>query len=164
MIIRLKTSMNYENKRLIGDEIIEVVLKTPNPKEHSAKIEEDPVLNVNLIKEGLELASKLGNHFVKHDPNEERAGKFQRDLESLMSFYRELYNGLAKIQTQRLITEFVLKPNEPSAPQEVSPNFVHEITERISPKEHEEQDNSSNSCNIAVLRQRMRLLSERDKE
>lgn len=77
------------------------------------------------------MASKLGNHFVKHDFNEERAGKYQRDLKSLMSFNRELYNGLAKTQTQRLITEFVLQSIETSAAQEVSPNFVQEITERI---------------------------------
>ncbi|CAK9812978.1 hypothetical protein ANTPLA_LOCUS7619 [Anthophora plagiata] len=79
---------------------------------------------------------------------------------------RELYNGLAKTQTQRLITEFVLKSTETSAPQEASPNFVQEITERISPMEHEDdnQDISSDSSNIAVLRKRMRLLSESDNE
>lgn len=48
-----------------------------------------------------------------------------------MSFDRELYNGLAKTQTQWLITEFVLQSIETSAAQEVSPNFVQEITERI---------------------------------
>ncbi|CAK9810826.1 hypothetical protein ANTPLA_LOCUS6689 [Anthophora plagiata] len=154
------------DKALSEDEIIEVVLEAPDSKEHSDKDDEDPILNTDLIKEGLELASKLGNHFVKHDPNEERAEKFQRDLKSLMSSYRELYNGLAKTQTQRLITEFVLKSTETSAPQEASPNFVQDIIERISPMQHEDdnQDISSDSSNIAILPKRMRLLSESDNE
>ncbi|KAI4473844.1 hypothetical protein M0804_015136 [Polistes exclamans] len=50
-----------------------VLLEAPDPKEHNDKDEEDPILNADLFKEGLELASKLDNHFVKHDPNEERA-------------------------------------------------------------------------------------------
>ncbi|GIY28211.1 hypothetical protein CDAR_58741 [Caerostris darwini] len=37
-----------------------------------------------------ELANKMCNHLVKHDPNEERAGKFQLDLKTLMSSYRKL--------------------------------------------------------------------------
>ncbi|GFY71077.1 tigger transposable element-derived protein 1 [Trichonephila inaurata madagascariensis] len=106
--------------------IEEVVLEAPDPKEQSDQEEEDLVLNADLIKEGLELSSNLDNHFVKHDPNEERAGNFHRDLKSLMSSYREIYNGLAKTQTQRLITEFVLKSTETSAPREASLHFVQE--------------------------------------
>lgn len=64
----------------INDEIIEVVLKAPDPKKQSDKDKEDPISKCRLINEGPAMASKLGNHFVKHDFNEERAGKYQRDL------------------------------------------------------------------------------------
>lgn len=64
----------------INDEIIEVVLKAPDLKEHSDKDKEDPISKCRLVKEGPEMTSKLSNHFVKHDFNEERAGKYQRDL------------------------------------------------------------------------------------
>ena len=52
------------DKPLSEEEIIEVVLETPNPKEHSDNDEEDHILNAELIQEGLELASKLGNFHV----------------------------------------------------------------------------------------------------
>ncbi|GIY37775.1 hypothetical protein CDAR_287251 [Caerostris darwini] len=58
------------DKDLSEDEIIEDVLETPDSQEHNDNDEEGPVLNADLIKEGLELASKLDNHFVKHDTKE----------------------------------------------------------------------------------------------
>ena len=45
------------DKLLSEEEIIEVVLETPNPEEHSDNNEEDHILNTELIQEGLELAS-----------------------------------------------------------------------------------------------------------
>lgn len=76
------------------NEIIDLTLQTHHDREHSDNDEEDPpILNATLIKEGLDLARKLGNHF-EHNPDEERAAKFQRELKSLMASYGELYNGL----------------------------------------------------------------------
>ncbi|GFS36682.1 hypothetical protein NPIL_228411 [Nephila pilipes] len=60
----------FDDKALRKDEIMEVIIQSPDPKEHRHKDEEDP-LNANLINEGLELACKLGNHFVLYDPTEE---------------------------------------------------------------------------------------------
>lgn len=45
----------------------------------------DPVLNAGLIK-GLDLAKKLGNHFVKHDANEEHTRMFQHELKLLVVY------------------------------------------------------------------------------
>ncbi|XP_030385600.1 tigger transposable element-derived protein 1-like [Scaptodrosophila lebanonensis] len=63
---------------------------------------EDPFkLDVNLIQEGLQLANKLEYHFVTNDPNVERAAQFQRELNSCMGRYKELYNEVATIGQQR---------------------------------------------------------------
>ncbi|GFT77006.1 uncharacterized protein TNCV_1099051 [Trichonephila clavipes] len=43
-----------------------------------------------LIQEGLQLCSKLENHFLINDPNSERASKLQREQQNCMSGYREL--------------------------------------------------------------------------
>ncbi|XP_054745872.1 tigger transposable element-derived protein 1-like [Anastrepha obliqua] len=82
------------DKSLSENEIIDLTLETHQDREHSDNDEEDPpILNATLIKAGLDLARKLGNHFQQHDPDEERAAKFQRELKSLMASYRELYKG-----------------------------------------------------------------------
>ncbi|XP_054746234.1 jerky protein homolog-like [Anastrepha obliqua] len=66
------------DKSLSENEIIGLTLETHQDREHSDNDEEDPpILNATLIKEGLDLARKLGNHFQQHDPDEERAAKFQ---------------------------------------------------------------------------------------
>ncbi|GIY39129.1 hypothetical protein CDAR_413391 [Caerostris darwini] len=73
------------DKAVSKKEIIDVALETPDSKEHGDKDEEGPALNADLIKEGLNLVSKLSNHFVKHDPKEEQTGKSQLHSKSLMS-------------------------------------------------------------------------------
>ncbi|GFW90651.1 hypothetical protein TNCV_628171 [Trichonephila clavipes] len=53
--------------------------------------EKSTPLTGKLIQEGLQLCSKLENHFLINDPNSERASKLQRELQNCMSGYRELY-------------------------------------------------------------------------
>ncbi|GFX49341.1 tigger transposable element-derived protein 1 [Trichonephila clavipes] len=53
--------------------------------------EKSTPLTEKLIQEGLQLGSKLENHFLINDPNSERASKLQRKLQNCMSEYRELY-------------------------------------------------------------------------
>ncbi|GFU06087.1 hypothetical protein NPIL_663191 [Nephila pilipes] len=65
-----------DDKALSEEKIIDVALETPDSKDYNNNDAEDPVSNAGLIKEGLELISKLGNHFVKHDLYEEQAQKF----------------------------------------------------------------------------------------
>lgn len=128
---------------------------------------EDPILSANLIK-GLKLANKLCNHFIKYDPDEEQAGKFQCELNLVMASYRELHKSLTKTGTQRLITEFISKTSETLAPQDTSSNFVQEITERISLMEQNDDQGSVSidDSDIAVLCKcrRMYLLSENDSD
>lgn len=87
------------DKALSGDEIIGFAHETPDIQETSENDEEVPTLTADLIKEGLQLAAKLSDHFYKHDPIEERAGQFQRDVILLMDNYRELYNDLINTGT-----------------------------------------------------------------
>ncbi|XP_054734693.1 tigger transposable element-derived protein 1-like [Anastrepha obliqua] len=144
------------DKSLSENEIIDLTLETHQDREHSDNDEEDPpILNAALIKEGLDLARKLGNHFQQHDPDEERAAKFQRELKSLMASYRELYKGLSRNQTQSLMTDFLPKTTELSTqePRDDNPETI---------SQDDEQNNSSDDSDILVLRKRMRLLSESD--
>ncbi|GFU04601.1 tigger transposable element-derived protein 1 [Trichonephila clavipes] len=53
--------------------------------------EKSTPLTGKLIQEGLQLCSKLENHFLLNDPNSERTSKLQRELQNCMSGYRELY-------------------------------------------------------------------------
>ena len=82
--------------------------------QHDVSIEssdsEVPVkLTANLIQEGLQIANKLGQHFIKNYPNVERAAQFQHEPNSCMACYKELYKEVARIGEQRLITEFIVK-------------------------------------------------------
>ena len=137
------TSVDLEkllvDKSLSENEIIDLTLEAYHEREHSDNDEEDlSVLNATLIKEGLDLAGNLGNHFEQQNPDKERAAKFQRDLKLLIAPYRELYNGLSRNQTQPLITDFVLRTAELSTMGNRNDN-----REIIS--QNDEQNNSSDS-------------------
>ena len=68
-----------------------------------------------------------------------------------------LYNGLSRNQTQSLITDFVLRTAELSTMGNRNDN--REIISK-----NDEQNNSGDSSDIAVICKRMRLLSESDDE
>ncbi|GFU67295.1 tigger transposable element-derived protein 1 [Trichonephila clavipes] len=53
--------------------------------------EKSTPLTGKLIQEGLQLCSKLENHFLINAPNSERASKLQRELQNCTSGYPELY-------------------------------------------------------------------------
>ncbi|GFX10275.1 tigger transposable element-derived protein 1 [Trichonephila clavipes] len=55
--------------------------------------EKSTPLTGKLIQEGLQLCSKLENHFLINAPNSERASKLQRELQNCMSGYPELYKN-----------------------------------------------------------------------
>ncbi|XP_061388963.1 tigger transposable element-derived protein 1-like [Musca vetustissima] len=96
------------DKVLSEDEILHFASQNADVIE-SSDSEEPEKLTENLIQEGLQLAKKLGHHFVKNDPNVERAAQFQRELNSCMARYKELYKEVARIGEQRLITEFIFQ-------------------------------------------------------
>ncbi|GFV51188.1 uncharacterized protein TNCV_721031 [Trichonephila clavipes] len=66
-------------------------------------------LTGKLIQEGLQLCSKLENHFLINDPNSERASKLQRELQNCMSGYRELYKKIKESSSQSLITDYIVR-------------------------------------------------------
>ncbi|GFT46203.1 uncharacterized protein TNCV_1851041 [Trichonephila clavipes] len=71
--------------------------------------EKSTPLTGKLIQEGLQLCSKLENHFLINDPNSERASKLQRELQNCMSGYRELYKKIKESSSQILITDYIVR-------------------------------------------------------
>ncbi|GFX82925.1 tigger transposable element-derived protein 1 [Trichonephila clavipes] len=71
--------------------------------------EKSTLLTGKLIHEGLQLCSKLENHFLINDPNSERASKLQRELQNCMSGYRELYKKIKESSSQSLITDYIVR-------------------------------------------------------
>ncbi|GFY27501.1 tigger transposable element-derived protein 1 [Trichonephila clavipes] len=59
--------------------------------------------------QGLQLCSKLENHFLINDPNFKRASKLQRELHNCMSGYRELYKKINESSSQSLITDYIVR-------------------------------------------------------
>ncbi|GFV05345.1 tigger transposable element-derived protein 1 [Trichonephila clavipes] len=59
--------------------------------------------------QGLQLCSKLENHFLSNDPNSERASKLQRELQNCMSGYRELYKKIKESSSQSLISDDIVR-------------------------------------------------------
>ena len=60
-----------------------------------------------VIREGLALGRKLGNHFIQNDTNVERALRFQRDINRCLPQYEEVYKDFTKNSKQLLITDFI---------------------------------------------------------
>ncbi|GFY24731.1 tigger transposable element-derived protein 2 [Trichonephila clavipes] len=52
--------------------------------------------------QGLQLCSKLENHFLINAPNSERASKLQRELQNCMSGYRELYKKIKESSLRKV--------------------------------------------------------------
>ncbi|GFV44926.1 tigger transposable element-derived protein 1 [Trichonephila clavipes] len=64
--------------------------------------EKSTPLTGKLIQEGLQLCSKLENHFLINDPNSERASKLQREQQNCMSGYRELYKKIKESSSHKV--------------------------------------------------------------
>ncbi|GFW03557.1 hypothetical protein TNCV_3987761 [Trichonephila clavipes] len=75
--------------------------------------EKSTPLTGKLIQEGLQLCSKLENHFLINDLNSERASKLQHELQNCMSGYRELYKK-KKNPSQSLFTDYVVRKGRAS--------------------------------------------------
>ncbi|GFT71890.1 tigger transposable element-derived protein 2 [Trichonephila clavipes] len=59
--------------------------------------------------QGLQLCSKLENHFLINDPNSERASKLLRELQNCMSEYHDLYKKIKESSSQSLITGYIVR-------------------------------------------------------
>ena len=75
--------------------------------------QEELPFRAETVKDGLKIATQLGNHFLENDSNEERARKFKNELDRCMANYTELHKNLLGPEDQRssqkLITEFFLE-------------------------------------------------------
>ncbi|GFV10437.1 hypothetical protein TNCV_1950881 [Trichonephila clavipes] len=92
-----KTASGHKENGVVG-------LEGDNDEE-----EKSTPLTGKLIQEGLQLCSKLENHFLINDPNSERASKLQRELQNCMSGYRKLYKKIKESSSQSLITDYIVR-------------------------------------------------------
>ncbi|XP_033331346.2 tigger transposable element-derived protein 1 [Megalopta genalis] len=80
--------------------------------DHEDKQEEPDSMTVDKIYAGIQLCSKLENHFLKIDNNSERSLKFQKELRSCISGYCDVYKQLIKpLSSQKLITDYMVTKN-----------------------------------------------------
>ncbi|GFW65928.1 tigger transposable element-derived protein 1 [Trichonephila clavipes] len=112
------------------------------------------------IQEGLQLCSKLENHFLINDPNFERAPKLQRELQNCMSGYRELYKKIIESLSQSLITDYIVRKgratqNENEVCENLWPLPQISIAETVS---------SEDEGNLEPLRKRCKPLSDSDND
>ncbi|GFX44932.1 tigger transposable element-derived protein 1 [Trichonephila clavipes] len=121
--------------------------------------EKSTPLTGKLIQEGLQLCSKLENHFLINDPNSERASKLQRELQNCMSGYRELYKKIKESSSQSLITDYIVRKeratqNENEVCEDPWPLPQISIAETVS----------SDDGDLEPLRKRCKPLSDSDNE
>lgn len=60
---------------------------------------DDTKITSDEIYIGIQIAEKLEAHFLNIDTNAERRLKFQNDLKTCMSHYRDMYNQLTNTKT-----------------------------------------------------------------
>ncbi|GFX51946.1 tigger transposable element-derived protein 1 [Trichonephila clavipes] len=122
--------------------------------------EKSTSLTGKLIQEGLQLCSKLENHFLINDPNSERASKLQHELQNCMSGYRELYKKIKESSSQSLITDFIVRKgratqNENEVCENPWPLPLIFIAETVS---------SDDEGDLEPLRKRCKPLSDSDND
>ncbi|GFV43928.1 uncharacterized protein TNCV_1669431 [Trichonephila clavipes] len=110
--------------------------------------------------QGLQLCSKLENHFLINDPNSERASKLKRELQNCMSGYRELYKKIKEFSSQSLITDYIVRKgratqNENEVCEDLWPLPQISIAETVS---------SDDKGDLEPLRKRCKPLSDSDNE
>ncbi|GFW74879.1 hypothetical protein TNCV_2677491 [Trichonephila clavipes] len=114
--------------------------------------EKSTPLTRKLIQEGLQLCSKLENHFLINDPNSERASKSQRELQNCMSGYRELYKKIRESSSQSLITDYIVRKgratqNENEVCENPWPLPQISIAERVSSDDEGDLEPLRKRCN-----------------
>ena len=138
---------------LNDDDVIAISLE-PVENAESTQNDDNPEiesrsLTAKIIQEGLLLCDKLENHFLTYDPNSERAFKFQRELQRIMTGYRELRKELTKGLSQKSITDYLVV-------KQTLPNDETEIDSTVNVSSSDEKD-------IQPVRKRARILSEKKK-
>ncbi|UYV66899.1 TTC14 [Cordylochernes scorpioides] len=94
------------DKELSEDGLVNLVCESESDKSDEEELV--PVaFTAKVIREGLTLGRKLGNHFMQNDTNVERALRFQPDINRCLAQYEEVYKDLTKNSKQLLITDFI---------------------------------------------------------
>ncbi|UYV71214.1 hypothetical protein LAZ67_8002211 [Cordylochernes scorpioides] len=94
------------DKELSEDDLVNLVCESESDKSDEEELV--PVtFTAKVIREGLALGRKLGNHFMQNDTNVERASRFKRDINRCLAQYEEVYKDLTKNSKQLLITDFI---------------------------------------------------------
>ncbi|GFS85022.1 tigger transposable element-derived protein 1 [Trichonephila clavipes] len=163
-------SHNDDDKLLVGDalsdnDIIDLTLDLTvdgvvGLEGDNNEEEKSTPLTGKLIQEGLQLCSKLENHFLINAPNSERASKLQRELQNCMSGYPELYKKIKESSSQSLITDDIVRKgratqNENEVCENPWPLPQISIAETVS---------SDNECDLEPLRKRCKPLSDSDND
>ncbi|GFX73979.1 tigger transposable element-derived protein 1 [Trichonephila clavipes] len=127
--------------------------------------EKSTPLTGKLIQEGLQLYSKLENHFLINDPNSERDSKLQCEQQNYMSGYRELYKKIKEYSSQSLITDYIVRKgratqNENEVCENPWPLPQISITETVSSDDEGDLEPFANGANhhqIAIMIKNVKL-------
>ncbi|GFW10421.1 tigger transposable element-derived protein 1 [Trichonephila clavipes] len=122
--------------------------------------EKSTPLTGKLIQEGLQLCSKLENHFLINDPNSERASKLQRELQNCMSGYRELHKKIKESSSQSLTTDYIVRKGRASQ----NENEVCENPWPLPQISIAETVSSNDEGDLEPLRKRCKPLSDSDND
>jgi len=98
-----------EDQELQEDDLLEMVQKisgSVNDVESDVDECESSTFTAKIVREGLAIGRKLGNYFQEYDTNVERALKFQRDVNKILTQYEEVYKEMTKNRQQLLISDF----------------------------------------------------------
>ncbi|GFU51203.1 uncharacterized protein TNCV_966911 [Trichonephila clavipes] len=106
-------SQRANSLRLIEDEFFQDSDIINNLVDYEVQQEPDS-LRVDKIYAGIQVSRKLEKHFLKIDTNSERSMKFQKELRSRISGYRDIYNQLTNRPSRKNIalTLWCLKINQ----------------------------------------------------
>ncbi|GFX42341.1 uncharacterized protein TNCV_110611 [Trichonephila clavipes] len=106
-------SKRASNLRLIEDEAFNGRDIINNLIVYENGQEEFDFLRADKINAGIQLSSKLEKYFLKIGINSERSMKFQKELQSCVSGYRDIYKQLTNQPlSQELISSFILPKNK----------------------------------------------------
>ncbi|GFX81351.1 tigger transposable element-derived protein 1 [Trichonephila clavipes] len=122
--------------------------------------EKSTSLTGKLIQEGLQLCSKLENHFLINDPNSERVSKLQSELQNCMSGYCELYIKIKESSSQSLITDYIVRKGRATQ----NKNEVCENPWPLPQISIAETVSSDDEGDLEPLRKRCKPLSDSDND
>ncbi|UYV61472.1 TIGD1 [Cordylochernes scorpioides] len=136
------------DKELSEDDLVNLVCESESDKSDEEELV--PVtFTAKVIREGLALGRKLGNHFMQNDTNVERALRFQRDINRCSAQHEEVYIDLTKNSKQLLITDFI--------------TISHNVNISASNIESAQMTSSDESeFEPSILKKRMRVISDSD--